>query len=82
MDPAVVSQPGVLRAALPAHDEQGGERGEDEEPIGEWHVGHHPAGNRPQHEARRHNGKLHNGFSLQSECVGDAQPGVRGHHDG
>ena len=82
MHAPVVPEAGVLRAALPGDEEQGGERGEDQEPVREVHLRDDTAGHGPEHEARRDHGQLHHGLSLEPNAVGDAQSGIGRHDDG
>ncbi len=71
----------VLRAPFPGDDEEGGERREDEEPIGEPYVRDDAAGDSAQHEGGRDDGELDHGLLFQPEAVGHVQRGVGPDHD-
>ena len=81
MNPASRPKSGVLGIPLACDDEEGGERREDEEPVGERHSRHHASRYCSQYEARSHDGELYHWFPLEPEAVGDAQPGVCGDND-
>ena len=78
----IPAQAGVLGTALARHDEQRGERSEDEEPVRERHVCDDATRDCTEYEARRHDGKLDHWLALQAEAVGDAQGRVRPDDDG